>query len=654
MALKKIIQHPFSLLLVGVLLLSLIYFKPSVFFLQSSNTQEFQQQFQKKEKRVTQLITKLKSKNTSEINLFSSYESLFNEEGIALFLIKNDKLIQWSDRSISLPTNLLKINHSSGTLRLENGWYYYQLAKEKNITILAFILIKKEFSITNSNLINAFHPSFNFENSFTVSAENGTYPILNNENKPVFYLSQQQNAVNSSETNNWVLLALYLISMLCLVGFLINFLKKHPLLHKFNYIFILSFLILFRVINMVYKLPESILSQEIFSPLIYAHSWLFPSLGDFVLHIFSFFIVVYVLIKYKNNIPPTNKLLAIIFMLLVVVLPLLILDLQEGLVKNSKINFDINYVLDLNSYSFIGIGAMLLLYISVITLIKAIFYRFSDEAFSQKNLVVLFLLLATSSLLIGYFVFNSSILNNLWLPITIFILSFKHRTKKNEFNKIILLTLIVSTTISYGFIAFSAEKEVFNKKFVAKKLAREQDPITEYLFKELKDKMQEDSVLQNNLNNYWNKKNEIDNYIIKKYFGGFWNNYLINITKCNINDTLFIEDTKKDIYCLDFFNEKIKTESLNAFNIDENINFLYSDNGVSSYLGKLIIQDSSKKHENTSLLFLELFPKSYSQAIGYPELLLDKKEIEKTIHLKNYSFAKYKKGKLAVFNARNH
>ncbi|PKP46370.1 MAG: hypothetical protein CVT95_07085, partial [Bacteroidetes bacterium HGW-Bacteroidetes-12] len=647
MALKKIIQHPFSLLLVGVLLLSLIYFKPSVFFLQSSNTQEFQQQFQKKEKRVTQLITKLKSKNTSEINLFSSYESLFNEEGIALFLIKNDKLIQWSDRSISLPTNLLKINHSSGTLRLENGWYYYQLAKEKNITILAFILIKKEFSITNSNLINAFHPSFNFENSFTVSAENGTYPILNNENKPVFYLSQQQNAVNSSETNNWVLLALYLISMLCLVGFLINFLKKHPLLHKFNYIFILSFLILFRVINMVYKLPESILSQEIFSPLIYAHSWLFPSLGDFVLHIFSFFIVVYVLIKYKNNIPPTNKLLAIIFMLLVVVLPLLILDLQEGLVKNSKINFDINYVLDLNSYSFIGIGAMLLLYISVITLIKAIFYRFSDEAFSQKNLVVLFLLLATSSLLIGYFVFNSSILNNLWLPITIFILSFKHRTKKNEFNKIILLTLIVSTTISYGFIAFSAEKEVFNKKFVAKKLAREQDPITEYLFKELKDKMQEDSVLQNNLNNYWNKKNEIDNYIIKKYFGGFWNNYLINITKCNINDTLFIEDTKKDIYCLDFFNEKIKTESLNAFNIDENINFLYSDNGVSSYLGKLIIQDSSKKHENTSLLFLELFPKSYSQAIGYPELLLDKKEIEKTIHLKNYSFAKYKKGKLA-------
>lgn len=647
MPLKKLTQHPALLLLLGVIIIGLIYFKPSIFSLQTANTNQFQLQFQQKEKKVTHLLLALKKQQATQLNLFTKYENLFEKEGIALFLLQNNKPLQWSERSISLPQNLEKLLLPSGMLLLENGWYYYQIEKEKNKTFLALMLIKNEFSITNSYLKNTFHHSFNFENTFDISLEKGTYAIENNENKPIFYLSQQKETPNGFHENNWLLLVLYLISVLCIVGFLVQSFKKHSFLHKYNYLFILAFLVLIRIINMTLKFPTSIFSQEIFSPLIYAHSWLFPSLGDFLLHIFSFFIAVYVLIKYKNNISAKNKIAALFFMLITVALPLLIANLQEGLVKNSKINFDINYVLDLSSYSFVGIGAMLLLYISVIVLIKAIIYRFTDAAFSSKKITVIFIAFAVASILVGYFVFSISIMANLWLLITIFILSFKHTSKKVEFNKIILLTLIIATTIAYGFITFSAEKEVFNKKFIAKKLAKEQDPITEYLFKELKTKMEVDTLLQNNLNNYWNKKNELDNYIVKKYFGGFWNNYLINITKCNIYDTLFIEDTQKNMFCLDFFNEKIKKEAFNAFNIDEDINFLYSDNGVSSYLGKFTINDSSNRKENTSLLFLELFPKSYSQAIGYPELLLDEKEIEKSIHLKNYSFAKYKKGKLS-------
>lgn len=647
MQLKKIAKHPFLLLFIGLLLLGLIFFKPSIFSSSSSNPTYFQQQFIAKEKKATQLIAQLNAKKPNEVDLFSGYEQLYSKEGIALFLMQNNQVLQWSERSIALPNNLSELQQPFGTLLLENGWYYFKKEKVNTTTFLALILLKKEFSIKNNSLKNNFHPSFNFQNSFSISIKNETYPILNNEKKAVFYLSKTQTATNKNTENNWLLLVLYLLSLLFLVAFLVQFFKTNPLLHKFNYLFILGFLIVFRVLNMQFNFPESVFNQELFSPLIYAHSWLFPSLGDFLLHIFSFFIAVYVLIKYKNNVAAHNKLVALFFMLLTIALPIAILNLQEGLVKNSKINFDINYVLDLNSYSFIGIGAILLLYVSVIALIKVIFYRFENKAFSRKNLITLFLVFAFISIAASYFVFDGDVLSNLWLPLSIFILSFTHKSKKNEFSKIIFLTLIVAITISYGFITFSAEKEVFNKEFIAKKLAKEQDPVTEYLFKELKNKMQTDSLLQNNLHNYWDKKNEIDSYIIKKYFGGFWNNYLINITKCNVYDTLYIEETKKDIYCLDFFNEKIKNEAFNTFNIDSDINFLYSENGVSSYLGKLTIQNSSKQYEKTSILYLELFPKSYAQAIGYPELLLDEKEIEKSIHLKNYSFAKYKKGKLA-------
>lgn len=652
MNLKKIIQQPFLLLFVGMVLLSLIYFKPSVFSITSSNIENFNAKLHQKEKKATQLLLRLKDAGAETQSIFTATYPLFKEEGIALFKLKNNKITHWSDRSILLPQDVLHLSQKTGVVLLKNGWYQYLIEKEGQNSYLALILIKKQYTIGNSYLKNIFHSSFNFNNDFEISTEEGTHPIYDTNNQPLFYLTKKIPLSNTPTKTNWILLLLFFCSILFLSKAISKSFKKHPFLNKFNYLIILGFLIVFRLINMVYLFPESIFNQEIFSPLIYAHSLLFPSLGDFLIHVFFFFIAIYYLVKFKNNIPAKSKFAALFFMLIAVALPLLIADLQEGLVENSKINFDINFILDLSAYSFIGIGVLLLLYVSAVIVIKATIFRFSGEAFQRAHFFYLFIAIALVAIIIGKIIFHIHPIHNLWLIITILLYSFKNASSKLEFNKIIFLTLIVATSISFGFIMFSNEKEVYTKKFIAKKLAKEQDPITEYLFEELKTKMEADTLLQNNLRNYWNNRETLDNYIIKKYFGGFWNNYLLHIYRCNINDTIFLEDSNRDIYCLDFFDEKIKKESYNPLNLDNDIHFLYSDNGVSSYLGKFTIQDSSGKIENNSFLFLELFPKSYSKAIGYPELLLNEKEIEKTIQLNKYSFAKYKKGKL-VSNSNN-
>ncbi|MCB0401066.1 MAG: HAMP domain-containing histidine kinase, partial [Flavobacteriales bacterium] len=81
----------------------------------------------------------------------------------------------------------------------------------------------------------------------------------------------------------------------------------------------------------------------------------------------------------------------------------------------------------------------------------------------------------------------------------------------------------------------------------------------------------------------------------------------------------------------------------NPFGVNKTLNFLYSGEGISSYLAKIKVKAGG---EFDYYLFIELFPKLFSKAKGYPELLLDKKNVISQINTNQYSYAKYRNGKL--------
>ena len=118
------------------------------------------------------------------------------------------------------------------------------------------------------------------------------------------------------------------------------------------------------------------------------------------------------------------------------------------------------------------------------------------------------------------------------------------------------------------------------------------------------------------------------------------------ITYCQANDSIFIEADNTFVNTLIFFQTKIEKEADDRFMINESLNFLYSEEGVSSYLAKLKIKSPDTINSTSWSLFIELFPKVFSKTEGYPELLLDEKYVDAPINTNNYSFAKYKKGKL--------
>lgn len=636
-------------LLIGVAILMILQFQPTFFSITSNSPNHFNEHLNTREQKAIELINSLKEVDniSGEKHLNGEQlSSLYESDGIALFVFNQHQLTFWSDRTIVLPENIKLFNKNSGAILLANGWYQYVKVEENNKLFLALILIKKEFNIENKHLQNEFHESFHFQNNFDVSHESGDYPVLNLERETLVYLSEKPINPNTYKKTNWIILLLFFISVLLITSFInitcINIKKLKP----FNYVFVFAFLAIFRFLNLIYHFPGSVFNQEIFSPIIYAHSVFFPSLGDFLIHIVFFFILIYFTVKFKNTSQKKSKWSAFIFMLFIALLPLLITDLLEGLIRNSKINFDINYILDLSAYSFIGIITLLLLYVSTIILVKTAFTRFSTSIFTKKQFVGIILSLSVIALVIGQLVYKLQLIHGIWILIVILIFSYKETSTKTEFNKIIFITFVVALSISYGFINFSVDKELSDKQFVAKNIAREQDPITEYLFKEVKTKMEADTFLQNNLSEYWDEKANFDNYISNKYFSGFWSNYFVNIYQCNEGDTIINNETKESANCIDFFKDKVKSHAYRPESINDDINFLYSNDGISSYLGNIIIHDSSNNISKNSFLFIEFFPQSYSKAIGYPELLLNEKEIEKSLQLNKYSYAKYKKGKL--------
>lgn len=639
---KKILNNSFIHLLVGIAILALLQLNPTLLSVHHFNAGKFNEILNKKELLATQLLHDIEANNDPKI-LFSQsdkYEAVFKEQGIAFFVMEKNNQVFWTNRSINFSRDLKEFSNENGFIQLKNGGYQY-IKKQNNDTIfLALILVKHQFNINNNYLKNRFHASYHIPSSSKISEKEG-FPVKSLSGKILFYLEKEVSDSVTTKTN-WVIVSLFFIAFLLLISFVSQRIKRTKI-RKYNSLVVILFVIISKLLMTYFVFPSGLFQQELFSPNIYAHSLILPSLGDFIITSVFFFIIVFYLSQWIKKIRK-NKALGILLMTLSALIPLVLTSWLEGLVKNSKINFDINYLLDLNDYSFAGIFGILLLFIATIVLVKSIFNGFADKIFQQNHFQLFYIGLGIIAIIIGRFFFDLSMLLSLWFLGVLLLFSIKTNTK-SIFYKGIFLTLAVSLTLSYGFIHFEKQKESLTKEFWAKKVAKEKDPITTYLFEDVKMKIENDTFLINELINYRIDRDAID-YIEDKYFTGFWSKYNVNILLCDEQDTIIIDEENQEANCIDFFRKKISAEAEDPFQINKDICFLYSADGASSYLGKILIENKLDSISGSLYLYIELYPKTFSKSEGYPELLLNQKEISRSIDLNKYSFAKYKKGKL--------
>jgi len=638
---QTIIGFAISLLLSIIISAIIPYFES-----EKIHIQNFEKKLHEKETAIEKLIVSIaKEIETSNYDqLFKThlgrYESLYQKKGFVLLVYENDSLKFWSDNHIPVENFLLKICLDSKIVKLNNGFFEVRRKEENSKVIIGLILIKNDYSFNNDYLQDEYAVGFHLPSSTNIveNKSETSHHILSKESHYLFGLDKVEN-----ERHLWIVYLQILSFLSCLIFFIL-FIEQccFKWLHQLGfYTYYLLFGLLtaaLRLAMLKFGFPEAMYNTDLFSPSIYAHTAYIPSLGDLILHaalLAAFFYGLYANTNNDSKGEKTNYIILFGLNLAFAVLTFLCINVIISLVNDSKINVNVNNLISLNAYSYLG-------YISIGLLLAALYYAGQALIIQQKKYQIKittgFIILAVFLSII--FPFFKLPLLYMLVPIAWFalqeLLEYNTYTSNYTTKSIFYLTLasVFTTIIIRNEIRLSNEQKL---KFLAENLAIERDPVAEFLSFDLKAKIPKDSLLINSLINNVADENIFLDRLKEKYFNGYWEKFDISFYAY---DSLCNPISKSPGAVFDkysFFEE--------LFAKSKNNSFCYLPAEKSAKSGFLLKYDLYKKVNDKSKfvahVFIEADSKYLSDEIGFPLLLLDN-TVDNQKEFINLSFAIYR------------
>ena len=663
---KKFFKNKYSLFLLAFLFLATGAFLYYTFSGGAAPTiKGFESVLHKKELRLNQEMLALAKRAESEnyTDLFAKspayYGDLMKNEGVALLIYENDTLKFWSDNSIAVENWVKEVCLDQKMAKLHNGWFEVVRPNTNATTtraIVGLVLVKNEYPYQNKYLVNEFQKDFAVpsETKLITDNPNATNDVRNYNGEYLFSLE-----FNSA--NNSVSSATYVSILLTLIGFvfLILFLKVlcSDLLSKqgknYSTIVFLILIVVIRYFSITLSLPESFYSFDLFSPTIFANAnsiWL-TSLGDLLLNVILLFYMTYTFFNdcefdaLVSRLQKINKLiLSFMFFLGFFWFSWLINGLFTGLIKNSNIPFGINNLFTLNQYSYVGI--------ITIGLLLFIYFLFADKLVSvlkqlklnNKQYFLVFIVSSAVHTLISHLLGTLDLIVIFWpFLLVLSIALIKRKQTFYPFSSIIFLVFLFSLYSVHIFIKHSGLKEVESRKIYAEKLAAEQDPVAELLFKDVEKKLQVDTVLLSLVSGLEKEPEAFEKRIKQQYFSGFWEKYDVHVALFDSACAPIIR-SQNPLFDNNFYFDEL-IEKRGQETSCEGFHFINNSSGKISYLAKLPLYKKSPASSKFGTIYIELDAKFVSDEVGFPELLLDR-NIGLSQELSNYSYAKYKHNQL--------
>ena len=603
--------------------------------------EHFQINFNKQEKKLDrymdQIVAVIDSGLSSEnyISEFSFLLPTLEDEGLGFFVLKQDEIVYWSDSYFAYSPAQYKQIRYEKILYLPNGIFYAKHLIVKNHQIIGLIHLKNKFPFENQYLKNSFVAPFNLPDEYQISIEynRNSIPVCNNDQEIVFYIKPfGKIRCNKSE--------LYFPGFLYFVGFIFLLLYSRRVIKEHKEIFILKMFTLggglfsFYWLHVTFGIPVLLNSFNFFGPDYYASSDWIPSLGDFfLLSVLFFFWSINFAKEYLIPVRKNKWLLAISFVFTALTY-LFAGFLISNLILNSNISLKLSRISDFDLYSFAAYFSIAFLLFSSF-LINQKIVQVSRHFISKKRFSLVFIPLTILAVILSVIyrnVYLFIITLFLIVSLILFLLKQKHSSRVSLSFIVLFVALysIFSVFIIYKQLII---RDVQVQKLMAVNLSSEHDPVGEIFLADIQYRMSTDSTIPELFNPPYE---ELDGYLSRNYFSGYFSKFDIQITVCTGADSVLVQPDNSLEPCFPFFDHMIKNSGTKL----PGCNFYHMNNmnGLVSYFGKLhypVISDSLGVS-----IFIELNSKIVSEGIGFPELLMDQSLI-KPDKYKEFSYAKY-------------
>ncbi len=622
---------------------------------ESGRTRRFEKTFREKEQSLYALFedmeTELAGLAPAEYFtvLYPFVQDRIGGGGLECFVFEKDTLVFWTDNSV--PVNDLGKKVERDLVFLGNNWSMKKERLSGSLHIVGLILIKNEYPYENMFLHNRFQQDFRLPEGTRILVDPGGegYPVHDSWNNELFALDFSQIA-RYSPFQSSLSLVLYYLGIVLFLLFVRHLIRSisHPTRKNYGILLGTVALVLLNAVLLKLPVPDQMAEMEIFSPQLFAASNLFSSLADlFTTSLFIFFLA-YIFYnefrlsdKYKGRI---FRLMQGIYFLALVFYFQLIMLLFRSLVVHSSISFETYRVLDISSFTFLGLF-ILALHFAAFTMLIDKFFGLVKPVNTGRKLGIYVIVFALLTWVTGYFMPGGPDLILVLMIIVIAgVIAMIRATGRAEFrySTFVLLIFLFSLLSVYQVSRYSEQKRHNQKMVLAVDLAAEHDPVAELLLKNLELELSTDQELAYLIHEGYTDHLVIDDYLRGNYFSGYWEKYDMHFTLCSPVDSLYIEPFDDVWYpCYDFF-ENLFSES--RFRIPGSRFYFVDDmSGRISYFAGFTYYSADSTSEAS--LFLELDSRLVGEELGYPELLLRERP-RKSFFQREYTSAKYSNGQL--------
>lgn len=533
--------------------------------------------------------------------------------GTELLLLEGDSVLGWSGDAASFRSGLAPGDHEASATR----------TIEADVVIgLLRVRVKRpiwlEPPVQNQYLSNGFHPSLSAPKGLRISSAQGQGLALLGPNGSV--IGQVDWRDGAMELGPWLwwrgslmlLCALFVLAALWSAG--ARLLQRGERVQGVV-VFGLGVIAL-RAATLFLGPAAPFDRWPLFDPAIYAASIWFPSLGDLLINASLLVLLSAFLLRAARFITATRSIAGSALIGIVLLAHgAWITDLCIGLVRDSTIDLDLYHIQGINVYGSLALLVTALLLTSW-ALLAATAMRLLPQKHETKTQALIWLGVIAVSIALHHVLGYRDTILFLW-PVPPLLILYHGRVRGVSFMHGVLLLAALAGTSTHIITKYMGSRERNERSVLAERLAVREDPVLSQLFRENAPIMRRDTAVYHLLagDGYCDPA-DIERYVRAPYFNGYWERYDLRLFGYSPGNELRCSSDAGTPSPLmrDSASFPIGVSDMPDLFIDERIG------GEVVYHARVAVMPNDSAPP--AQLVIELRPRSLSQGLGFPDLLL--------------------------------